>query len=398
MISVSFFCLQLYSPTFPLLVAQPDIYGFEIFETNSLEQLCINYCNEKLQWFFNEHIFSLEQEEYARQGIELSRVHFKDNSDTIALLEASTVPLPMAPAGAADAPPVAVSMKGPGGLGGKPLPSGVLCMLDEEISVPKGSDEKLRSKLLRAHEHHPCFAKPKVTARGGDTAFGINHFAGTVFYDVRDFLDKNRDSLHENIVSALRLSADPFVVGLMAEEVVVELGEAPAAASPAARRGGKKKKAPLVTLASRFKAQLQALMRDLGETQPHFVRTMKPNPSCAPRHYDAETMSHQLRCNGLLEVCAIRKMGFPVRIDHEQFFQRYRVLASVIKPGSEAARRAEEAGGDAGWDRSRPLPATLDELLERLSELEFLVPNEWQKGFSKVFLRSAQVRPSPTRR
>ena len=124
-------------------------YGFEIFETNSLEQLCINYCNEKLQWFFNEHIFALEQAEYAEQGIDLSRVHFKDNSDTIELLEYSPKD-----AGAA------------AGARGQPRAHGVLAMLDEEIVVPRGSDKSLRSKLLRTHKDHPSFATPRTTARG----------------------------------------------------------------------------------------------------------------------------------------------------------------------------------------------------------------------------------------
>jgi myosin heavy subunit len=142
-----------------------DIFGFESFATNSFEQLCINFCNEKLQFHFNEYIFKIEQAEYASEGVPVDMIEFKDNQPTLDLLEAKA--------------------------------GGVFAMVDEEISVPKGSDEGLVKKLLAKHEKHPNFAKPKPTDLNAKLVFIIIHYAGAVPYNVTNFLEKDRDALHE---------------------------------------------------------------------------------------------------------------------------------------------------------------------------------------------------------
>ena len=142
-----------------------DIFGFESFPTNSFEQLCINYCNEKLQFHFNEYIFKIEQAEYAAEGVPVDMIEFKDNQPTLDLLEAKN--------------------------------GGVFAMVDEEISVPKGSDDGLVKKLLAKHEKHPNFAKPKPTDLNAKMVFIIIHYAGAVPYNCTNFLEKDRDALHE---------------------------------------------------------------------------------------------------------------------------------------------------------------------------------------------------------
>ena len=141
-----------------------DIFGFESFENNLRQR--INYCNEKLQFHFNEHIFRLEQEVYASEGVTVPRTDFEDNGPTLELLEKKN--------------------------------TGIFAMIDEEIHVPKGSDEKFLSKLISAYDKkHKSFVKPTSKNWRKDQqrcAFGIHHYAGEVFYNVEHFLEKNKDA------------------------------------------------------------------------------------------------------------------------------------------------------------------------------------------------------------
>ena len=335
-----------------------DIYGFEIFETNSFEQLCINYCNEKLQWFFNQHVFALEQAEYARQGVDTSsvRIEFRDNSECLALFDARP---------------------------------GILALLDEECMLNNsGSEANMLSKMLRAFAGHDYFAVPKVTAAGAQNCFGVKHFAGVVFYDVHDFLDKNRDKMHPDIEALFKKSSVSFVrQDLMLQEEVADTvpsaghgrrnsllvsgGGAGATGAGGAPRGGRSQ----LSVCAKFKSSLSTLLSDLSETQPHFVRCMKPNNELRPACFEGTLMQHQLLCNGLLEVCSIRKMGFPVRLTFEQFMVRYRVLARG--QGDNVLHGA--------------LPDDVDSLIERLTVLELMRDGEWAKGTSKIFLRAAQA-------
>eukprot|EP00937_MAST-01D_sp_MAST-1D-sp2_P002526 g2526.t1 len=338
-----------------------DIYGFEIFETNSFEQLCINYCNEQLQWFFNQHVFRLEQQEYERQGVKAQHIEFQDNSACLALIDARE-------------------------------PPGIFALLDEEVHVPRGSDSTLLSKLLSRFDgsstatRHANFVRPKVTVadKRYERCFGVVHFAGTVFYCVDDFLDKNRDRLHPDIEKLFGESRSAFV----REQLMG--GYANADQLPSAGKGRRGSRLSVVkppprrkpgakrTAGAKFKSQLAQLMSDLGATQPHFVRCMKPNDTLRPARFDGALMQHQLQCNGLLEVCAIRQMGFPVRLDFDHFLRRYQVLA-----------RGRGENLLVG-----PLPTELDGprgLLARLEKLGLLETGEWARGRSKIFLRAPQA-------
>ena len=258
-----------------------DIFGFESFETNSFEQLCINYCNEKLQFHFNEHIFRLEQQEYESEGIDVSAIAFSDNKPTLELLEHKK--------------------------------TGIFAMIDEEINVPKGSDLGFLSKVIKQHASHSNFGKPKPKDLDSDKVFIVYHYAGKVNYNVTNFLEKNKDALHEDITEVVANSSSSFIAGLMKR----------AAADPT---GKGKKKQP--TLGTQFKKSLNMLMDTLNACAPHFVRCMKPNHQKKGGIFESPMMLSQLRYAGLLEVCRIRQIGYPVRKNFGDFLFRYRCLAS----------------------------------------------------------------------
>jgi myosin heavy subunit len=172
----------------PLSIGVLDIFGFETFQTNSFEQLCINFCNERLQFFFNNYIFTLEAAEYEAEGIAVAKVGFKNNGPCVALLAAKS--------------------------------TGLFSLCDEELLVPGGSDAALLSKLFRMHASvappHPNLARPKVTAKDATVSFVINHYAGPVTYNTVGFLEKNKDQLMTDLQDVIRQSDNPFVVQLFA--------------------------------------------------------------------------------------------------------------------------------------------------------------------------------------
>jgi myosin heavy subunit len=306
-----------------------DIFGFESFATNSFEQLCINFCNEKLQFHFNEYIFKLEQDEYKSEGIPVDMIEFKDNQPTLDLLE----------------------KKG----------EGVLAMIDEELSVPKGDDLTFLKKVLAKHAKHPNFAAPKPKDLNSNLVFCIQHYAGLVPYNVTSFLEKNKDALNEDITDAINSSKCPLVSKLLRLD-----GEAEEALGKA------KKKQP--TLGFQFKESLQGLMASLYKCEPHFVRCMKSNHQKKGGIFESDMMLAQLRYAGLLEVCRIRKIGFPVRRTFDDFVFRYRCLDLL------AAREGHKA------------------LCAAMEKKKVLEPRQWAIGFTKVFMRNLQQTKCETAR
>lgn len=164
-------------------IAVLDIFGFEAFEENSFEQLLINYCNEKLLAHFNTYVFVMEQEEYKREGIQFDACDFKDNAATIALLERT--------------------------------PSGLLALMDEELQIPKGSDEKLLDKIFNKHMKKNFLMRAMARKQKHSHAkFVVTHFAGEVAYDIRGFMEKNKDALPPSFVDIGAASTVPFIADL----------------------------------------------------------------------------------------------------------------------------------------------------------------------------------------
>jgi len=265
-----------------------DIAGFEIFEYNSFDQLCINYTNERLQQFFNHHMFVLEQEEYKKEGIKWESIDFgMDLAKTIDLIE---------------------------------KPGGILAMLEEECIVPKATDTTYLNKLNKSHAGKSDSYKkptPKETKQGmGD--FILHHYAGSVGYSVAGWLEKNKDPINEHTAQLFSKATEPLVSYLFVDY------------DP--DKAGKRKGSAFQTVSYRHKEQLKGLMDTLMATHPHFVRCIIPNENKAPGEVDGQLILHQLRCNGVLEGIRICRKGFPSRMQFNDFKQRYQILAASAIP------------------------------------------------------------------
>uniref|UniRef100_A0A8C1QG86 Myosin heavy chain, fast skeletal muscle-like n=1 Tax=Cyprinus carpio TaxID=7962 RepID=A0A8C1QG86_CYPCA len=271
-----------------------DIAGFEIFDFNSMEQLCINFTNEKLQQFFNHHMFVLEQEEYKKEGIVWEFIDFgMDLAACIELIE---------------------------------KPMGIFSILEEECMFPKATDTSFKNKLYDQHLGKcNAFQKPKPAKGKAEAHFSLVHYAGTVDYNISGWLDKNKDPLNESVVQLYQKSSVKLLATLY-PPVVEETG--------GGKKGGKKKGGSMQTVSSQFRENLGKLMTNLRSTHPHFVRCLIPNESKIPGLMENHLVIHQLRCNGVLEGIRICRKGFPSRILYGDFKQRYKVLnASVIPEG-----------------------------------------------------------------
>ncbi|XP_069105456.1 myosin-VIIa-like isoform X1 [Argopecten irradians] len=294
-----------------------DIFGFESFDHNSFEQLCINYANENLQQFFVRHIFKLEQEEYDNEGINWQHIEFVDNQDALDMIGAKAM--------------------------------NIISLVDEESKFPKGTDQTMLAKLHQQHKDNKNYLRPKAEI---SHVFGLNHFAGVVFYDAKGFLEKNRDTFSPDLLQLIQTSSNPFLSGLFSQDVSMGADT--------------RKRAP--TLGSQFKKSLELLMKTLGACQPFFVRCIKPNELKKPLIFDRELCCKQLRYSGMMETIRIRRAGYPIRHRFSDFVDRYRLLAPGIGPShKENCRQASEK-----------ICGTV------------LVGKDYQMGKTKVFLKDAQ--------
>ncbi|XP_007519425.1 myosin-9 [Erinaceus europaeus] len=273
-----------------------DIAGFEIFDLNSFEQLCINYTNEKLQQLFNHTMFILEQEEYQREGIEWNFIDFGlDLQPCIDLIEK--------PAG----------------------PPGILALLDEECWFPKATDKSFVEKVVQEQGTHPKFQKPKQLKDKAD--FCIMHYAGKVDYKADEWLMKNMDPLNDNIATLLHQSSDKFVSELWKDvDRIIGLDQVAGMSETALPGAFKTRKGMFRTVGQLYKEQLAKLMATLRNTNPNFVRCIIPNHEKKAGKLDPHLVLDQLRCNGVLEGIRICRQGFPNRVVFQEFRQRYEIL------------------------------------------------------------------------
>ncbi|CAO2590893.1 Myh6 [Lemmus lemmus] len=297
-----------------------DIAGFEIFDFNSFEQLCINFTNEKLQQFFNHHMFVLEQEEYKKEGIEWEFIDFgMDLQACIDLIE---------------------------------KPMGIMSILEEECMFPKASDMTFKAKLYDNHlGKSNNFQKPRNVKGKQEAHFSLVHYAGTVDYNIMGWLEKNKDPLNETVVglyqkSSLKLMATLFSTYASAD-TVGDSGKG---------KGGKKKGSSFQTVSALHRENLNKLMTNLRTTHPHFVRCIIPNERKAPGVMDNPLVMHQLRCNGVLEGIRICRKGFPNRILYGDFRQRYRILNPAAIPEGQfidSRKGAEKLLGSLDIDHNQ---------------------------------------------
>uniref|UniRef100_A0A9J7Y6E0 Myosin VIIBa n=1 Tax=Cyprinus carpio carpio TaxID=630221 RepID=A0A9J7Y6E0_CYPCA len=303
-----------------------DIFGFENFNNNSFEQLCINFANEQLQQFFVKHVFKLEQQEYAREDIIWNNIEFNDNQRTLDVLAV------------------------------KPL--NVLALIDEESLFPKGTDATMLNKMNQVHGKGDIYMPPK---NNHDTQFGIRHFAGVVYYDCKGFLEKNRDTLSNDVIQLIHTSSNKLLKQIFHNELSTT--EAKTSSNHTILKANSKR---VPTLCGQFRQSLDSLMKTLTTCQPFFIRCIKPNDFKKPMLFDRELCIRQLRYSGMMETIRIRKAGYPIRHTFEEFLERYRVLlkSSVCDPKTESAKKCCES------------------ICENV-----LTEEEWKIGKTKVFLK-----------
>ncbi|XP_052525295.1 unconventional myosin-VIIa isoform X1 [Tympanuchus pallidicinctus] len=312
-----------------------DIFGFENFTVNSFEQLCINFANENLQQFFVRHVFKLEQEEYNLENINWQHIEFTDNQDALDM----------------------IAIK----------PMNIISLIDEESKFPKGTDATMLHKLNSQHKLNTNYIPPK---NNYETQFGINHFAGIVYYETKGFLEKNRDTLHGDIIQLVHSSKNKFIKQIFQADVAMFLcgyasstfGQSP---TPTPKGAETRKRSP--TLSSQFKRSLELLMRTLSVCQPFFVRCIKPNEYKKPMLFDRELCVRQLRYSGMMETIRIRRAGYPIRYTFVEFVDRYRVLMPGVKP---AYKQGDLRG-----------------TCQRIAEAVLGMDDDWQIGKTKIFLK-----------
>ncbi|KAB0362330.1 hypothetical protein FD754_006486, partial [Muntiacus muntjak] len=238
-----------------------DIFGFENFQRNSFEQLCINIANEQIQYYFNQHVFAFEQMEYQNEGIDAIPVEYEDNRPLLDMFLQ------------------------------KPL--GLLALLDEESRFPQATDQTLVDKF---EDNLRCkyFWRPK----GMELCFGIQHYAGKVLYDASGVLEKNRDTLPADVVVILRASENQLLQQLFS--------------IPLTKTG----------TGGTSLYSLMDLLSKMVVGQPHFVRCIKPNDDREALKFSTDKVRAQLRSTGILETVSIRQQGYSHRILFEEFVKR----------------------------------------------------------------------------
>ncbi|KAM3858015.1 LOW QUALITY PROTEIN: unconventional myosin-Ig [Diretmus argenteus] len=277
-----------------------DIYGFEIFDSNSFEQFCINYCNEKLQQLFIELILRQVQDEYQREGIAWQHIDYFNNQIIVDLVEPHR---------------------------------GILSILDEAcLTVGKITDtaclDSMDSKLLQ----HPHYTSRKLspTDKTMDWKdFRIRHYAGDVTYSVEGFLDKNRDPLFQDFKRLMYNSANPILKEMWPDG---QLGITEVTKRP-------------LTAAIIFKNSMVALVDKLACKEPYYVRCVKPNELKSPMLFDDARCQHQVAYLGLLENVRVRRAGFAYNQLYPRFLQRYKMTCEYTWPNHLMAtdREAVEA-------------------------------------------------------
>ncbi|XP_014255662.1 myosin heavy chain 95F isoform X2 [Cimex lectularius] len=265
-----------------------DIAGFEYFTVNSFEQFCINYCNEKLQQFFNERILKDEQELYQKEGLQVKKINFIDNQDCIDLIEGKN--------------------------------GGLFNLLDEESKLPKPSAEHFTSEVHRRWNSHFRLALPRTSKLKAhreirdSEGFLVRHFAGAVCYDTSKFIEKNNDALHSSLEGLVQESKNPFLSTMFTNFN---------------NTNNQKGKLTFISVGSKFQTQLAELMDKLKSTGTSFVRCIKPNQKMIDHQFEGGSILSQLQCSGMTSVLQLMQQGFPSRT---QFSDLYQMYSSFLPP------------------------------------------------------------------
>lgn len=311
-----------------MTLALLDIFGFEEFKENSFEQLCINFANETLHFYFTKFVFKIEQQEYVKEKIEWQHIPCPDNQNVLNL----------------------ISKK----------PEGILPLLDDESNFPKATDHSFLEKCHYNHALSDVYSRPRMSSM----EFGIKHYAGQVWYTVDGFLDKNRDTLRSDVLDLLSGSRMTMIAKMFSE-----LRNSADSFKTYSRSDGRfvtmKPRAP--TVATRFQDSLATLLETMSRCNPWFVRCIKPNNEKAPLKFDIPVVLQQLRYSGVLETVRIRQLGYSVRLKFQTFVSRYRCLLQGRRVTSTSNRELCRS------------------ILQSVAESS----SQYQLGQTKVFMRES---------
>jgi myosin heavy subunit len=333
-----------------------DIFGFEVFEVNSFEQLCINFANEKLQAFYVRHVFDLERVLYEKEGIDFDEFTYTSNKKIIALLDRPR------------------------------KPPGVFAMLDEAVLFPKSTDVSLFNSIVKQHKKHAHFGVIKsVAKKAGQSrdsiteararaqlSFTVKHSATDVAYYINGFLEKNKDRLPPNLDRLL----DNASVPLLAKVCRLAKAQAP--------KGSKSTKGKFAgsTLGAKFVSDIANLMTSLEATNPHFVRCIKPNNAKSPKPISPTLVHHQLCYLGVLNAIKLRHSGFSFRQEYDMFYERFIIVCAGSLPWPPPA------GADMR-DLCKQMMVHLNKLLHGRRKLA--VKADFQYGRTKIFFRNQAI-------
>ncbi|KAK5899254.1 hypothetical protein CesoFtcFv8_008750 [Champsocephalus esox] len=300
-----------------------DIYGFEELQVNSFEQLCINYANETLQFFFNKVIFQEEQEEYMREQIPWQQQPFSHNQACLDLIAAK--------------------------------PHGILRILDDQCGFPQATDHTFLQKCHYHHGNDPLYARPKMPL----PEFTLKHYAGKVSYQVHKFLDKNFDTVRQDVFDLFIQSKNRMVSSLFLKHSEFESQQRSQQRSSTARRFQAN------TVSAKFQSSLQELLEKMERCNPYFVRCIKSNHRKEPAVFDVQLVNTQLHYSGIMETIQIRKEGYPIRLHFLSFLTRYKALLCL---------------------KDTP-PADGENCVIMLHKLGPVQTGSYQLGVSKIFLK-----------
>nr|XP_046227386.1 unconventional myosin-XV isoform X2 [Scatophagus argus] len=315
---------RVYPRSEALSISILDIYGFEELQVNSFEQLCINYANETLQFFFNRVIFQEEQEEYMREQIQWQQQPFGHNQACLDLIAAK--------------------------------PHGILRILDDQCGFPQATDHTFLQKCHYHHADNPLYARPKMPL----PEFTLKHYAGKVTYQVHKFLDKNFDMVRQDVLDLFIQSKNRMVSNLFLKH-----SESVSQQRSNVRRSSAARRYQANTVSAKFQSSLQELLEKMERCNPYFVRCIKPNHHKEPGVFDMELVSTQLNYSGIMETIQIRKEGYPIRLLFHSFLSRYKALLCL---------------------KDLP-PADGENCVIMLHKLGPVKSGSYQLGVSKIFLK-----------
>ncbi|XP_022793061.1 unconventional myosin-XIX-like isoform X2 [Stylophora pistillata] len=290
-----------------------DIYGFENFQLNSLEQLCINYANEKLQQHFVYHFMKKQQEEYQKEGVDWTFQEFVDNRPCLNLIEGRT---------------------------------SVFSLMNEECRLKRELDtNSFSTRLTTTLAQNSHFTCPRFKSE--NHLFRIHHFAESVSYQVEGLVKKNKDFVPPEVIELLQSSSNSLVQELFqARDVISDKADKQEDGRVPFKESSKHRQST-ITVVHKFKVSLDSLMSTLRSTNVHYIRCIKPNPICQPGVFDRNQVLAQLNACGLVETIRISAAGYPIRLSHHEFLKRYNIAFKHMEPVKTfhvtSPRKAESA-------------------------------------------------------